>query len=116
MPAQLVTCVCGRQWQWQSSTPPPADLRTVCPACSATGQNTAAYQQGEQATAATPPQPAAGPFPAVPGFEVLEEINRGGMGVVYKARQLGLQRIVALKVIHPERLRHPEIMSRFQRE
>jgi len=56
------------------------------------------------------------PYPSVSGYEVFEEIGRGGMGVVYKARHIKLGRQVALKVLLPELVQSSEKVARFQIE
>lgn len=43
-------------------------------------------------------------FPLVPGFEIQSELGRGGMGIVYRAKQISANRMVALKVVRNDQL------------
>src|SRR5687767_13381673 len=49
-------------------------------------------------------------------FEIISELGRGGFGVVYLARQLRVQRQVAIKVLLPAISSNEEMVARFQRE
>ena len=57
-----------------------------------------------------------GPAPAAEGLEILEQLGEGAMGVVYRARQSGLNRVVALKKLHAVARTDPKLLARFRTE
>lgn len=54
--------------------------------------------------------------PTLPGYEILDELGRGGMGVVYKARRVDSGQVVALKLIRDAALAGPQDRARFRME
>ena len=96
-------------------TPQPQDYRPRFPALDSTWL-AGAVATGDTELPAPGPVATTGPLPAVPGYAILGELGRGGMGVVYRARQVSLNRPVALKMIRAGEYAGPAECARFRRE
>jgi serine/threonine protein kinase len=125
------------EWRWRrGERPAAAEYRTRFPACAGAIDGwLAEAQTGAEQLLETPPDSAhpgllsTGTFEAKPAsaaptptsrilgdFELLELLGAGGMGEVYRARQRGLNRLVAVKVIRRDRAASPQARARFRRE
>jgi serine/threonine-protein kinase len=103
------------------SQPDPADPTISIPNPSTPGPHRADHSTGSVTTdeVRVPLPPGADPepgLPSIPGYRMLSTLGRGGMGTVYRARQLEMDREVALKLISPGGRDEAAARSRFTRE
>jgi serine/threonine protein kinase len=100
----------GSSTQWPTGPWSPGDPS------SGAGNPAPPTRRVEPARAVTPRVSGPAGSPAIAGFEILEELGRGGMGVVYKARQVNLSRLVALKMVLAGAHAGPDALERFRNE
>jgi serine/threonine-protein kinase len=94
-----------------------SELSRVCTRCGGRYDPTAAFcpKDGAPLVAADADDPYLGKL-LLGQFRIEARIGAGGMGTVYRARQEGVDRYVAIKVLHPELVQNQDAVRRFQRE
>src|SRR5262245_34116283 len=119
----MQTRTCPRCSSWFSESQIDGEFSGMCPKCLASalleshaGASDVVISNADIEAPATPPGGALRPGERFGGYEILGALGQGGMGVVYKARQTSLDRIVALKVLAPRIAGSEEFARRFDHE
>jgi hypothetical protein len=110
-PAAAADSVVGRVQECLRRPPPPDETARVAMEAAARALADRAADGRGPARAAEPP-----PVRSVGPYDVLGTIGRGGMGVVYRARQVPVNRLVALKMVLAGAHAYPEVLVRFRTE
>ncbi|MFT3707376.1 MAG: serine/threonine-protein kinase [Archangium sp.] len=112
---QQLQCSCGIKFEVRRSDVKPATI-IASPPSDGTEKTIASSKPTPPGDDDDDEPTSAAAAPRVPGYELLELLGKGGMGEVWRARQVSLSRNVAVKLLPPRFAKDKEFVTRFEKE